>query len=44
MGDKLLSQLEKKPTVEGALLDVLLVNRKGLVGDVTAEGLLVVIK
>lgn len=39
-----LSQLEKKPTGEGALLDLLLANRDVLAGAVMVEGLLVVIK
>ncbi|PKU34926.1 mitochondrial fission process protein 1 [Limosa lapponica baueri] len=35
VGDNFLTQLVREPTREGALLDLLFVNREGLVGDVT---------
>ncbi|PKU35038.1 adaptin ear-binding coat-associated protein 1 [Limosa lapponica baueri] len=38
VGDYFLTQLVREPTREGALLDMLLVNREGPVGDVTVGG------
>ncbi|PKU40554.1 rna-directed dna polymerase from mobile element jockey-like [Limosa lapponica baueri] len=38
VGDNFLTQLVREPTREGALLDLLFVNREGLVGDVTVGG------
>ena len=38
VGDKFLMQLVREPTREGALLDLLFVNREGLVDDVAVEG------
>ena len=34
MEDNFLTQLVRKPTTGGALLDLLLTNREGLMGDV----------
>ena len=39
-GDKFLTQLVRERTREGALLDLLCVNREGLVGDVMLEAVL----
>jgi len=38
MEDNLLTQLVREPTREGALLDLLFMNREGLVGDVMVGG------
>ncbi|KAK4830584.1 hypothetical protein QYF61_011819 [Mycteria americana] len=38
VADNFLTQLVSEPTREGTLLDLLFVNREGLVGDVTVEG------
>ena len=38
MEDNFLTQLVSEPTREGALLDLLFVNREGLVGDVVVGG------
>ncbi|PKU41370.1 adaptin ear-binding coat-associated protein 1 [Limosa lapponica baueri] len=38
VGDNFLTQLVREPTREGALLDLLFINREGLVGDVTVGG------
>ncbi|KAK4830236.1 hypothetical protein QYF61_009303 [Mycteria americana] len=40
MEDNFLTELLRKPTREGAPLDLLFTNREGLVGDVTVEGCL----
>ncbi|PKU41110.1 hypothetical protein llap_8580 [Limosa lapponica baueri] len=38
VGDNVLTLLVREPTKQGALLDLLFVNREGLVGDVTVGG------
>ena len=38
VADNFLTQLVSEPTREGALLDLLFVNREGLVGDVAVRG------